>query len=57
MMNDIAHQDELRRLRAWKSEALEVLNAWEQVWEAAGRPGRPGSSKAESVRRFIENAW
>lgn len=45
---------ELDRLRAWKTEALEVLNAWERVWEAAGKPGRLGSSKADGVRRYIE---
>lgn len=55
-MTDIGQEAraELERLRAWKAEALEVLTGWERVWEAAGRPGRPGSSKAESVRGFIE---
>lgn len=45
--------DELDRLRRWKAEAVEVLASWEQTWEAAGRPGRPGSSKAESVRTEV----
>jgi hypothetical protein len=40
---------EIERLRAWKAEAAAVLDAWEQVWEAAGRPGRLGSSKPEQT--------
>jgi len=40
---------ELDRLRAWKAEATAVLELWEQVWEAAGRPGQLGASKALSV--------
>jgi hypothetical protein len=46
--------DELDRLRRWKAEAVEVHASWEQTWEAAGRPGRPGSSKAEAVRAEVE---
>jgi hypothetical protein len=44
----------LERLEAWKAEAIAVLCAWEEVWEAAGRPGRLGSSKARAVRDWIE---
>lgn len=44
---------ELERLRAWKAEAMEVLGQWEQVWEAAGRPGPLGGSKAEAVARLF----
>lgn len=44
---------ELQRLRQWKAEATEVLTAWEQVWEAAGRPGRLGESKAKAVARLF----
>lgn len=40
---------ENERLRQWKSEALIVLSAWEEVWESAGRPGRLGGSKARAV--------
>jgi hypothetical protein len=40
---------ELAFLRRWRAEAIEVLNEWEQVWEAAGRPGPLGSSKARAV--------
>lgn len=46
-------QAELERLRAWKTEALQVLGEWEQVWEAAGRPGRLGESKAKAVARLF----
>lgn len=50
----IALIDELERLRRWKDEALAVLSEWEKTWVAAGRPGRLGASKAESVRQEIE---
>lgn len=46
--------DEIARLRRWKAEAIDVLAAWELVWDAAGRPGRPGQSKAEAVRRLLD---
>jgi hypothetical protein len=45
--NEIA--DEIERLRKWKAEATAVLAAWDSVWEAAGRPGRLGSSKPEQT--------
>ena len=44
---------EVARLEAWKAEAVEVLGQWEQVWEAAGRPGPLGGSKAEAVARML----
>jgi hypothetical protein len=43
----------IRSLRRWKAEAMEVLTAWEDVWETAGRPGRLGHSKAKGVRDYI----
>lgn len=46
--------NELDELRAWKAEALEVLAAWEQVWESVGKPGRLGESKPISVLRYLE---
>jgi len=33
---------------------MTVLGEWEKVWEAAGRPGPLGGSKAENVRLQIE---
>ena len=33
-------------LERWKAEALVVLGQWDEVWEALGRPGPLGSSKA-----------
>ena len=39
---------EIERLRAWKAEATEVLSTWENVWEALGRPGELGASKAQA---------
>jgi len=41
------------RMQKWKTEALQVLGEWERVWEAAGRPGTLGSSKADSVRALF----
>lgn len=46
-------RDEIERLRAWKAEATTVINQWEAVWEAAGRPGRLGESKAEATRVHV----
>lgn len=46
--------DEIEQLRRWKGEALIVLEDWEKVWEAAGRPGAWGSSKAVSTREHVE---
>jgi len=43
-----AMADELHRLRAWKSEAMTVLGAWDQVHAALGSPGRLGELKAEA---------
>lgn len=48
---------EIEQLRAWKAEALEVLAAWERVWEAVGKLGKPGplgESKPISVLRYLE---
>lgn len=46
--------DEIEELRRWKAEAMQVHAKWEETWVAAGRPGRLGASKAESVRDEIE---
>ena len=48
-----ASGDDLARLAAWKSEAIEVIAAWEQVWDALGRPGRLGQSKAAAALAVI----
>lgn len=48
-----SHRDEIGRLMEWKESVMEILTKWDAVWEAAGRPGKLGSSKAESVREFI----
>jgi len=52
-------RSELERLRAWKAEAMFVLGQWEQAWEAAGRPGALGTSKAiataEEIRRLRDD--
>ena len=46
--------NEIIDLRRWKAEATVVLSEWDQVWEAAGRPGQLGESKAAAVRRMFE---
>ncbi len=56
VMQRPALADELAQLRTWKAEAMEVLGQWEQVWEAAGRPGPLGGSKAEAVRSLFVDA-
>lgn len=42
------------KARAWKTEALTVLAAWDEVWEALGRPGPLGSSKAAGALDEVE---
>ena len=49
-------QHEVRELEAWKESAMMVLGEWEKVWEAAGKPGKLGASKAVSVREYLDNA-
>lgn len=44
---------EVARLRRWKAEALQVMDEWEEVWEAAGCPGDLGQSKAAAIREMI----
>ena len=46
-------EDQNTALLRWKAEALTVLNSWEEVWEAAGKPGHLGSSKATCTREYI----
>ena len=46
--------DDVDRLEGWKKEAMQVLAEWERVWIAAGSPGTLGSSKAESVLKFLQ---
>lgn len=48
-------QHEVRELEAWKESAMMVLGEWEKVWEAAGKPGKWGTSKAVSVREYLDN--
>jgi hypothetical protein len=45
---------EIDSLRRWKEEALIVLTEWDKVWEAAGRPGLLGASKASNTQALIE---
>lgn len=52
-LNIVDEHLELQQLRRWKDEALAVLNEWEQVWEALGRPGQLGESKAAAVLQHV----
>lgn len=45
----------IERLQRWKDEGMRVLGEWEEVWVAAGSPGRLGQSKAEAVREFLKS--
>lgn len=45
----VAKAREADRLRQWKAEAVAVLEGWEAVWEALGRPGTLGQSKSAAV--------
>ena len=38
--------DELEHLTRWKQEAIEVIIEWEKVYDALGKPGQLGKSKA-----------
>lgn len=43
-----------QRLEDWKESAMSILSDWDMVWEASGKPGKLGSSKAESVLKYIQ---
>lgn len=46
---------ENRRLNRWKREALVVLDEWDSVWKAAGRPGKLGESIALATATEVEH--
>lgn len=46
--------DELHRLRVWKEEAMIVLQRWDKVWKALGKPGTPRESMAEACVKEVE---
>lgn len=45
---------EIERLEKWKAEAMEVLPQWDEVWEALGKPGVLGGSKAAASKAEVE---
>lgn len=45
---------ENERLARWKAEAATVLSTWEAVWEALGKPGALGDSKAAAALAEVE---
>jgi hypothetical protein len=48
-----AAADEIVRLRAYKEDAVNVLNQWYRMHEAIGSPGRLGQVKSEAVEDEI----
>lgn len=46
---------EIDNLRRWKSEALQVFTEWEEVYDAIGRPGPLGASKAANIAALIDS--
>ena len=48
-------QLEIRDLLNWKNSAMAVLTEWDQVWEAAGKPGKLGRSKAVSTLEYLKS--
>ena len=51
-MSDVMTAHALK-LEDWKESAMTVLSEFEAAWEAAGKPGQLGSSKAASLREYI----
>jgi hypothetical protein len=47
---------ERQRLLDWKESAMQVMAEWDLAWEAAGKPGALGSSKAGSTTEWIRKA-
>lgn len=45
---------EVESLRRWKAEATQVLDEWDRVWDALGKPGALGSSRALSSLAAVE---
>ena len=50
-----AQSAKIAELEEWKESAMKVLSKWDEVYEAAGRPGKLGGSKAEAVKRYLNN--
>ena len=52
---EVSDAAELRNLRRLVVEAMAVMADWERVWDALGRPGLLGQSKAKaSLAEVIE---
>jgi hypothetical protein len=49
----LAALDEIDLLRRWKAEAMLIMAEWDEVWEAAGRPGPLGKSKARIIQQVL----
>lgn len=48
------NDEELERLRAWKAEAMHSLREWDLVFDALGRPGPLGPTKAANALAEIQ---
>lgn len=47
--------DKIDQLERWKTQALEVLEHWDNMWEAIGKPGVLGESKSKGVLEEFES--
>jgi hypothetical protein len=45
---------EIDQLRRWKAEATIVLDEWDAVWRAAGRPGALGQTKQQGMADLLK---
>lgn len=47
--------NELEELRRWKEEAISVLQDWDLVWEAMGKPGELGTTKSGACLEALQS--
>lgn len=53
LFDDSIEFGEVEHLWRWKQEAMQVLAAWDRLWEDLGKPGKLGQSKVEASREHI----
>lgn len=49
----VALRSERDQLARWRAEGMEVLDAWDRVYEAAGKPGLLGQSMAAATENEV----
>lgn len=45
---------EVELLMDWKRDAMRVLNGWDRVWEALGKPGPLGAMKSANALAAVQ---